>query len=188
MGIFAERAWITFDMINKDANSLTAYYSKESSWHIVITRQNDCLDGIPLEIKTMRGLNSWSVSTPRERFWDSEKKDFPFYAVYLVPWSTYDDGDGTDGMIKMINNKKDKYMTRISHIGDYYIKIHKFMSDFQYPFLKDIQTIQNVSLFFHQKKFKKLALEREIVAGALHPDRLQYYLSLGYSIEDFCDY
>lgn len=189
MGIFAEEAWCMYDMINKEENSLTAYYSSESSWHLVITRQNPCLDEIPFEKKMHTGPNTWTISTPDQRVWGpKKKKDFSFYAVYVVPWCTYDDGDGTYGMIKMINNQQDKYMTRLIGSGNHYMKIHKFLSSFQYPFLGDIQKIQNVFLFFHQRKFKKWKMDRQIIAAALRPDKLAYYLSLGHSIEDLCDY
>lgn len=188
MGIFAEEAWCMYDMINQDKNSLTAYYSSESSWHLVITRHNPCLDGIPFEKKMKTGPNTWSHSTPEERVWGLKKKDFPFYAVYLVPWSIYNDGDGTKGMIKMINNQQDKYMTRLRCSSNHYMKIHKFLSSFQYPFLGDIQKIQNVFLFLHQRKFKKYKMGEQIIAVALRPDKLAYYLSLGHTIESICDY
>lgn len=188
MGIFAEQAWAMFDMINKSKNSLTAYYSSESSWHILITRENHCLEGVPFEIEKRIDENRWSLITPPERFWSPQKKNFPFYAVYLVPWSSYDDGDGSNGMIKMINNKKDKYMTRIKFIGKNYMKIHGFLSSFQYPFLEDLRSMADIFQFLHKKKTKRIGLEQQIIEGACHPKRLEYYLSLGYSLDAICDY
>jgi len=188
MGIFAEQAWAIFSRINRKTNGLTAYYSNESSWHIVVTRHNDALDGIPVEIKTRTGKNTWSVSTPSERIWSPDKTDFPFYAVYIVPWSSYDDGDGTHGMIRMIDNKKDRLMTRTRRVGMDATRIHRFLSEFQYPFLRDIRSMGDVFLFLHKKKFRKLDLGRRIVEGACHPDRINYYISLGHPIDSVCDY
>jgi len=187
MGIFGEQAWAMYETINEKNNGLTAYYSSESSWHIVITRENCCLDGVPFEIKKQITKNSWSHTTPAERIWSPHKKDFPFYAIYVVPWSSYDDGDGTHGMIKMINNKKDKYMTRMRRLGSNSIKIHGFLSEFQYPFLKDIRSMTDVFYFLHKTRTRRLGLEREIIKGAFHPKRLEHYLSLGYSVDDVCD-
>jgi len=187
MGIFAEEAWILFEMINNDKNSLTAYYSSDSSWHIVITRENYYLKDIPVQTQIKSGKNSWTYKTPNERYWSKNLKDFPFYAIYLVPWTTYDDGDGTNGMIKMINNKLDKRMTRISRIRSNYIKVHKFLSDFQYPFLCQIKGIDNIYLYFHKFKFQKLHFEEQIIKIALRPERLYNYLKNGYSIDDWCN-
>lgn len=185
MGIFAERAYYAYEGINRDANSLTAYLSSTSSWHVVITRENIMLKDTDIEIREKTGPNSWICRTPKERIWYKNKKDFPLYAVYLVPWTTYDDGDGTDGMIKMIDNKLDNKMTRISRLQ--YMRIHKFMSEFQYPFLPDIRKIENVFLFLHKSRFKRLNLEESIIRVALHPDRVKYYFDLGYGIDDWCD-
>ena len=185
MGIFAERAWCTYDMINKNDNSLTAFYSAESSWHIVITRECIDMKNIPLEIKEQTSKTSWVYTTPRERYWTKDDKTFPYYAIYLVPWTSYDDGDGTDGMIKMYKNTLDTKMTRIGKID--YIKMHTFLSNFQYPFLKDIRTMTNMYLFFHQVKYKKLRMKEHIIKTALRPDKLEYYFCLGYSIDELCD-
>jgi hypothetical protein len=186
MGIFAERSWYTFEMINRDTNSLSAYFSEESSWVLVITRENSCLKNVPIQTKINTSPNTWTYETPKLRFWNKNRKDFAYYAIYLVPWNTYDDGDGTDGMIPMINNKLGTIKRRIVSIGNNYMKIHKFLSDFQYPFLLDIRRIDNIYLYFHKRK--QIQLEKEIIQVALRPERLHHYLSLGYSINDWCNY
>jgi hypothetical protein len=187
MGIFAENAWCLFKMINNDKNSLTAYYSSNSSWHIVITRQNYLLDGIPIETKIKKTETSWTYQTPDERYWNKDDNHFPYYAIYLVPWTTYDDGDGTNGMIRMKKNTLDKKMTRIHSIGNNYMKLHKFLSDFQYPFLNDIKNIKDIYFFFHKIKSKRMNLEEQIIKIALHPRRLNYYFEMGYGVDDWCN-
>jgi len=187
MGIFAEEASCLYDVINMDKNSLTAYYSTISSWHIVITRHNHCVDCVPINYRTQTSSDTWTISAPKERWWSPDKKDFPVHAIYLVPWSTYEDGDGTHGMIKMTNNCRDKYMTRIRNLPNNYTQIHKFLSEFQYPFLKEIRKIQDISLFFHMKRFKNCKMDRYIIESALSPQKMEYYLSLGYTIDDLCD-
>lgn len=187
MGIFAEEAWCMFEMINGDKNSLTAYYSVNNSWHIIITRENYLLKDIPIQTKIQTGKNTWTYKTPTERYWNKNDKNFPFYAIYLVPWTTYDDGDGTNGMIKMVDHKLDKMMTRIRFIGNNYMKIHKFLSDFQYPFLNDIKKIENIFLYFHKLKYQKFNMEEHIIKTALRPDKLNHYFNLGYNIDDWCN-
>lgn len=185
MGIFAEGAHCIYEAVNMDENSLTAYFSSISSWHIVITRHNHYVNSF--NYRTQTSSNTWTISHPKERWWSPDKKDFPIHAIYLVPWSTYDDGDGTHGLIKMTNNCQDKYMTRIKNIMNNYTRIHRFLSEFQYPFLEEIRKIQDTSLFFHQRKFKKHKIDRSIIELALSPHKMEYYLSLGYTIDDLCD-
>ena len=182
MGIFAENAWFIYQHINKDPNGLTAFCSITNSWHVVITRQYEM--DVPLEIKRQTGSNTWTYIIPEQRYWDGKKKDFPFYAVYIVPWSTMEEGDGSYGMIKMVDHKLDNYMTRNKRLN--VIHIHKFMSKFQYPFLEDIKKISDCFFYLHKIQFKKNHIDRLIIETALHPKKLQYYLLLGYSIDDWC--
>lgn len=141
MGIFAERAWILYEMINEDSNSLTAYLSDTNSWHFVVTRENQCLKNIKFFEKNIISNDSYSLDVPKERIWNKQHNNFPYYAVYLVPWSTINDGVNCEGMVQLINNKLGNKKTKIQCLGNNYMKIHKFLSDFQYPFLNDIKNL-----------------------------------------------
>jgi len=167
MGIFAESAWFAYEMINQDLNSLTAYLSDVNSWHFVVTRENICLKNVKIFEKKITSKNSYSLYAPKERIWNKDNKDFPFYAIYFVPWSTIDDGLDCEGMVQLIDNKFGNKKTRISRLGNNYMKIHKFLSDFQYPFLNDIKNIDNVHFYFHKYKFKKYNFNKEIVKSFL---------------------
>lgn len=140
MGIFAERAWSAYEMINEDSNSLTAYLSDINSWHFVVTRENQCLKNIKIYEKKFIDKNSYILDVPKERYWNKENKNMPYYAVYFVPWSTINDGLDCEGMVQLIDNKFGNKKIKILNLTNY-MKIHKFLSDFQYPFLNDIKNL-----------------------------------------------
>lgn len=186
MGIFGESAWALFEMINKRPNGLTAYYTNVSGWHLVITRENPDLKHLPIRIEIPKGNNTFSIETPPERIWENLQNK-PIHAVYLVPWNIHDEYDPSYGMIQMVDNELGKRMHRIFNIGNEYYKLHAFLSRFQYPYLEEIKNIADSFLFLHQTRFKNRHMKEQILMKALCPSKLKYYLSLGYTIDDWCN-
>lgn len=136
MGIFAETAWFRHNDCNKENTSLTAYYTKRSSWHLVITRKNHDLDNIPLERVTRKTATTTSYETPSERYWENVPCQ-PYHAIYLVPWNVRNENDPRQGMIAQVDNTRGPTM-RLWQDGDY-MRLHAFLSEIQYPFLADIR-------------------------------------------------
>jgi len=184
MGIFAEMAHYSVSDTNRNANSLLAFETLKSSWSFIVTREYQDYSHIPVEQHIRIDECRVSIKRPDERIWENVQHK-PYWAIYMVPWNTCHEHDMSLGMIPFVKNEIiGKTMTRLHNLS--WRRLQTFLSEMQYPFLSDIKTMSDPYLVLHQKKWKHLLLNKQIIERASSPQRLIHFLDQGYSIDEWC--
>lgn len=184
MGIFAERTHYRVSDVNKKANSLLAFETKESSWCFIVTREYQDYSHIPIEQHIRVDEHRSTIRRPPERIWENIQHP-PYWGCYLVPWNTYHEEDSSLGMIAYVEGKPvGKTMKRLC--GMNWCRLQTFLSEMQYSFLSEFRQVRNPYLILHQRRWKRNEMNRLIVEYALSPQRLESFLQRGYSIDEWC--
>ena len=181
--------------LNLGKNSLTAYFvASKFGDGLVVTRGMD-LENVPLKkVPVYVGKDNWtSRRYAAERYWNLKKKDFPNSCVGFGEFMDVDlerYGTTTANLMRYSTTKNayETYRKVFRFSLENPMDLHRLMSRVDYPFLEELKEVGDVFLFLHKKKFKKYNMEHALVAEALHPRRLEYYLSQGFSLEHVCDY